>query len=325
MNAVPDNEIVAIRDASRRLVRELGFMRGTLAGTSLPPSAVHAIIEIGARGSLSAAALCEILTLEKSSVSRLVRRLIEAGELTEAPSDRDGRVKLLTLTERGVTTLEAIDCFARGQVAGSLAGLDKRARDTVREGLALYANALRARRMGMADGCDGGVSISEGYRPGVIGRTVEMHARYYARAVGFGSYFEQKVAGELAEFAGRLDRPANRLWVALGGDAVIGTVAIDGEALGPGKAHLRWFIVDDGRRGSGIGRALLTEAVAFCDRQGFAEIHLWTFRGLDAARRLYEAHGFALAAEAAGRQWGSEVVEQKFVRRVEAEPRKTPH
>ena len=91
---------------------------------------------------------------------------------------------------------------------------------------------------------------------------------------------------------------------------------IDGEDLGPGTAHLRWFIVEDGLRGAGIGRSLLTAAVAFCDRQGFAEIHLWTFKGLDAARRLYEAHGFAVAAEAVGRQWGTEVVEQKFVRRV---------
>ena len=160
------------------------------------------------------------------------------------------------------------------------------------------------------------MTIVEGYHPGAIGQAVAMHARYYARAVGFGRYFEQKVAGELAEFAGRLDRPANGLWLALQGDAIVGTVVIDGEDLGPGTAHLRWFIVEDGRRGAGIGRALLTAAVAFCDRQGFAEIHLWTFKGLDAARRLYEAHGFALAAEAVGRQWGTEVVEQKFVRRV---------
>ena len=33
MDAILDDEIAAIRDASRRLVRELGFMRGTLAGS----------------------------------------------------------------------------------------------------------------------------------------------------------------------------------------------------------------------------------------------------------------------------------------------------
>ena len=67
-------------------------------------------------------------------------------------------------------------------------------------------------------------------------------------------------------------------------------------------------------RGQGVGRALLAEAVTFCVRQGFAEIQLWTFQGLDAARRLYETHGFSLTVDKAGRQWGSEVIEQKFAR-----------
>ncbi|WP_342212198.1 hypothetical protein [Roseitalea porphyridii] len=48
--------IAHIRDASRRLVRELGFMQATLAGTDLSPSAVHAIIEIGL-GAVSARAI----------------------------------------------------------------------------------------------------------------------------------------------------------------------------------------------------------------------------------------------------------------------------
>jgi hypothetical protein len=38
----PSEELVdAIRAASRRLVRELGFMGGDFAGTDLPPSAVQ--------------------------------------------------------------------------------------------------------------------------------------------------------------------------------------------------------------------------------------------------------------------------------------------
>lgn len=161
-----------------------------------------------------------------------------------------------------------------------------------------------------------GVIIEAGYRPGAIGRCVEMHARYYARTAGFGRSFEAVVAGGMAEFAGRLDRPCNELWCALQGDRVAGTVAIDGEDLGGGSAHLRWFIMDDEARGSGAGRRLLTEAVTFCERQGFAAIHLWTFEGLRAARHLYEAHGFALAEERPGEQWGSRVLEQRFVRPI---------
>lgn len=57
----PDPLVEPIRDASRRLVRELGFMRDTLAGTGLPRSAVHALIEIGRNGALPSTSLCEAL------------------------------------------------------------------------------------------------------------------------------------------------------------------------------------------------------------------------------------------------------------------------
>ena len=38
-----------IRSASRQMVRELGFMEATVAATDYPPSAVHAVLEIGLR------------------------------------------------------------------------------------------------------------------------------------------------------------------------------------------------------------------------------------------------------------------------------------
>jgi len=42
--------------------------------------------------------------------------------------------------------------------------------------------------------------------------------------------------------------------------------------------------------------------------------HLWTFRGLDAARRLYESVGFSLVEELKVTQWGQEIDEQRYVR-----------
>lgn len=159
-----------------------------------------------------------------------------------------------------------------------------------------------------------GASLEQGYRPGVIGRVAEMHANFYSRHWGLGQFFESKVATGIAEFTGRLAHSGNRLWVALGDDRIVGSIAIDGEDLGNGIAHLRWFVIDDGYRG-GLGRRMMSEAIAFCDERQFAETHLWTFKGLDAARKLYEDFGFALAEEWTGTQWGREMTEQKFVRK----------
>jgi DNA-binding MarR family transcriptional regulator len=135
-----------IRAASRLMVRELGFMEATVAATDYPPSAVHTILEIGIRGPMTSAQIALFLHLEKSSVSRLVRKLIESGELREMSDAADARIKPLALTAKGQRTLAALHEFGRRQVSGALSRLSERERNAVREGLMLYASALKADR-----------------------------------------------------------------------------------------------------------------------------------------------------------------------------------
>jgi len=156
--------------------------------------------------------------------------------------------------------------------------------------------------------------ILAGYRPGLIGRVTEMHALYYAANAGFGQHFEAVVARGLASFCARLNHPRNGIWVAIQDDRIVGSIAIDGEDLGEGRAHLRWFIMDDAFRGMGLGQALLATALRFADQMEFRETHLWTFKGLEAARHLYERAGFMCLEEYAGDQWGKEVLEQRLAR-----------
>jgi DNA-binding MarR family transcriptional regulator len=135
-----------IRAASRLMVRELGFMEATVAATDYPPSAVHTILEIGIRGPMTSGQLAGFLHLEKSSVSRLVRKLIESGELREMSDAADARIKPLALTAKGQRTLAALHEFGRCQVSGALSRLSESERNTAREGLMLYARALKADR-----------------------------------------------------------------------------------------------------------------------------------------------------------------------------------
>lgn len=136
-----------IRAASRLMVREFGFMEQTLAATDYPPSAVHTILEIGTSGPMTSGQLAELLHLEKSSVSRMVRKLIECGELKETSDADDARIKPLSLTPKGRRTLAALHDFGRRQVAGALARLPEAERTLVRQGLMIYARALAAARI----------------------------------------------------------------------------------------------------------------------------------------------------------------------------------
>jgi GNAT superfamily N-acetyltransferase len=155
-----------------------------------------------------------------------------------------------------------------------------------------------------------------GYRPGALAAIVGLHAGYYARHWNFGLPFETRVGAELAEFLARHD-PARDLFLVayFDGDAV-GSVIIDQSGGSAQGAHLRWFIVSEQMQGKGLGADLLGRALNFCDELGYERVWLTTFAGLDAARGLYERHGFALTGEAETDQWGGDVREQVFERRL---------
>jgi len=301
-----------IRSASREIVRYLGFMGGPFAGTQLSPSAVHALIELEKADGLTARELGEVLGLEKSSVSRMLRKLVSSGDVIESAEAGDRRTKMLVLSPTGKRRVTEIHSFARAQVVSALDGLTYTEQEEVHTGLRRYAEALSAtpkRREAPHK-----VEIVTEYLPGALARIIEMHAVYYSREVGFGRRFETAVAGGLSEFYARLENPRNALFIALFEQQVVGSIAIDGEDIGSDRAHLRWFIVDDFVRGSGVGQRLLSAALEFVDRNQFRETHLWTFEGLEAARKLYERNGFILREARPGDQWGEQVMEQRLVR-----------
>lgn len=306
-----------LRAASRELVRELGFMNRTIANTDLSATSVLAIIEIGALKPTTAKDLCHRLLLEKSTISRLVKSLLDQGLVKEQRAKADSRRKVLHLTAQGKRKLNAINSFAEEQVQNALASLPAHSQRAILSGLKSYAHALSVSRDPMNEIANvGAPTYQTGTRPGLIGAITETHANYYDRKLGLGLAFEVRVASELAEFFPRLAKPTNELWTSHLDGKFVGGIAVDGESLAPGQARLRWFIVDQQNRGMGIGRTLLDRALAFCDAQGFAEVHLWTIDGLDAARRLYEGNGFVLAEELVGTQWGIETREQKFIRKT---------
>ena len=156
------------------------------------------------------------------------------------------------------------------------------------------------------------LEIVRGYVPGAIGRIVELHGIYYAAHWGFSAFFEARMARELADFVDRYDGKRDGLWTAVSGGRIVGSIAIDGLRAHDEGAHLRWFSLDADQRGRGAGGCLLEEALQFCRACGHPSVTLWTFAGLDTARRLYERAGFHLAEERRGKQWGTEVTEQRF-------------
>ena len=153
------------------------------------------------------------------------------------------------------------------------------------------------------------VTLRTELRPGDIGTVVNLHGIIYAREYGFDHTFEAYVAGPLSEFA-RSFTSKERIWLAERHGHIVGCIAI--VASSPEVAQLRWYLVDPSARGIGLGKRLLNEAVEFCKACGYKTVTLWTVSALTAAARLYQSVGFSKVEEKPGRQWGVDVVEERY-------------
>lgn len=136
--------------------------------------------------------------------------------------------------------------------------------------------------------------------------------------MGFDITFETQVARELSEFLRDFRVGRDFFRAARAGNRFAGSIAIDGKEAGSKGARLRWFILAPEFRRLGVGRRLILEAVDFCRKARHGRIYLWTFKGLDRARSLYESEGFRLAEENDIRQWGNSITEQMFLRDLNA-------
>lgn len=151
-----------------------------------------------------------------------------------------------------------------------------------------------------------------GYRPGALAGTIALHMDYYAREWGFGVDFETKLAREMGEFLPRMDKGKDLFLAAWRDGSLLGSITLDATGGGEKGAHLRWFIVSDDARGSGLGGRLMAETMRFAGERDYRKLWLTTFSGLGPARRLYEKHGFRLMQESEADQWNGGVREQLF-------------
>src|SRR4029453_763781 len=151
------------------------------------------------------------------------------------------------------------------------------------------------------------VRIRHQLAPGDLGMVVHLHGVLYAREHGLATTFEPYVAKPLADF---VLGGSGRLWIAEGGGRTGGSIA-RGDA-GGAVGQLRWFLVVPEARGTGLGKRLLDEALAYARQRGLRHIYLWSFATLTDALRLYERAGFRTTQTKTGFVWGAERTEVRM-------------
>ena len=145
--------------------------------------------------------------------------------------------------------------------------------------------------------------------PGDAGYVAYMHGRYYHKYHGFLSSSEYYFIKYLADFV--RDPAGGELWIAEVDGTIAGSAAV--VRVDDDTAQFRWFLVEKEYQGMGIGSMLMKTALDFCRENNFRDAFLWTFKGLDTARRLYDKSGFVLTDEKPNNEWsGVEIIEQRM-------------
>ena len=133
--------------------------------------------------------------------------------------------------------------------------------------------------------------------------------RFYADVYAFKGVFEHYLLVSMAEFV--VSGVGSRLWVAVDGENIVGSVAI--VQSGDSVAKLRWFIVSPEYQGKGVGKKLFDTAMKFCRAERYAQVFLWTFQELEIARYVYKKYGFVQTEQKPNTEWADrQLIEERW-------------
>ena len=298
--------VAAVRRFNRFYTRAIGVLDRGYLGTSYTLAEGRVLYEVANAEGITAKQIGEITGLDAGYLSRIVSRLERDGIVARERSVTDGRSALLRLTAHGQEVFAPFDRKSAEMVEGLIGGLSAPARGRLTGALAEVEALLGAP-------APQAVTLRS-HRPGDMGWVVERHATVYGREYGWGEKIEAVTAHIVGDFLDNHDPARDRCWIAERGGERIGCVFLvpDAEGDDPGVARLRLLLLEPAARGTGLGRRLVHECIAFARSAGYREVVLWTHAVLVAARGIYAAAGFKIERTWTHDEFGVEEVSETW-------------
>ena len=299
-----ETRVEAIRRFNRLFTRRIGVLREGLLHSSYSLTEARVLFELANREELSASELVRELGLDPGYMSRTVGGLERQGLVEKVRSETDGRRRILSLTAEGEEAFEVLDSRSREEVSEMLGGLSEEEQRRLLEAMRTIEGIFEK-----------GLKFSEPFvlrphEPGDMGWVVHRHGVLYAAEYGWDERFEALVARIVAGFIDGYDPKKERCWIAeMGGDRVGCVFVVKASDT---VAKLRLLLVEPEARGVGLGSRLVEECIRFARNRGYEKLTLWTNSVLDAARHIYEEHGFVLVEEEEHHSFGHDLVGQNW-------------
>ncbi len=133
-----------LRELIRVLVRNLGILEkseATCCGTTV--SQCHAIVEIGRANEISLNELAELLSLDKSTMSRTINNLVESDLAVRELHPEDRRYVTIKLTDEGMKVFKNIESSMEQYYKSIFSSIPEEKREQVLESLQLIIAAAK--------------------------------------------------------------------------------------------------------------------------------------------------------------------------------------
>jgi DNA-binding MarR family transcriptional regulator/GNAT superfamily N-acetyltransferase len=296
--------VEAVRRFNRFFTRTIGVLRGGLLHTPYSLTEARVLFEVANREQATASDLSRELGLDPGYLSRTLAGLERRSLICKAPSEADGRRRILSLTADGLEAFGLLDARSREEIAELLDGLSEEEQRRLLTAMKSIEGLL-GRGLKFS-----GPFFVRPHEPGDMGWVVQRHGELYQREYGWDERFEALVAHIVADFIDEYDPSGERCWIAeMEGERVGCVFCVRGSET---VAKLRLLLVEPGARGLGLGGYLVDECIRFARSHGYHKLTLWTNSVLDAARHIYEERGFRLVDEQEHNSFGRELVGQSW-------------
>lgn len=133
-----------LRELIRILVRNLGVLEKTDASCcGVTITQCHAIVEIGRKKRISLIDLADLLGVDKSTMSRTINNLVEAGLVIRDLDAENRRYVIIQLTDKGVDVYKSTEESMEGYYTSIFRSIPKDKRSQVLESLQLLIDAVK--------------------------------------------------------------------------------------------------------------------------------------------------------------------------------------
>jgi DNA-binding MarR family transcriptional regulator/GNAT superfamily N-acetyltransferase len=303
----PATAVAAVRAFNRFYTNMIGLLRGKYLDTPYSLTEARILFELAQCDASEVTDLRRTVDIDAGYLSRILARFSSDGLVTRQRSAADGRRQVIALTENGRSVVAGLDARSAAQTRDMLATVHDDDRRRLLDAMRIITEVLSESQQ------------PRGYvlrtpQAGDMGWVVQRHGALYAQEFGWDERFEALVARIVADYVDHRDPDREAAWIA----------EVDGTPAGcvfcvrkdDRTAQLRMLLVEPWARGLGIGARLVEEVLRFARRAGYSDITLWTNDVLVGARRIYQRAGFTLDDEARYHNFGKDLVEQNWSRRL---------